>query len=193
MNKNRIDQRGGHDAMRVLMHAVLDGDAAPEQRAELDAHLNGCDGCRALFAELQVAESTLGRAAELMPVVGPRAGFSGRFRSRLTQRQRRAPTWLGALVLAVGALATVVVAFVPVLFAIAAWLPMVASPAALTVAADTVETSSRLLSGVGNALFITVRAVTALPVVWGMILAALAVVGAWMAVMGRLVTVRVTR
>ncbi len=193
MNKDRMDQRGGHDAMRALMHAVLDGDAAPEQRVELDAHLSGCDGCQALFAELQVAEVTLGRAAELMPMVGPRTGFSGRFRSRLAQRQPRSPTWLGALVLAGGALATVVVAFAPVVFAIASWLPVAASPAALTVVAGTVETSSRLLSGVGNALFITVRAVVALPVVWGMILAALAVVGAWLAVMGRLVTVRVTR
>jgi hypothetical protein len=96
-------------------------------------------------------------------------------------------------VLAGGALATVVVALVPVLFAIASWLPVAASPAALTVVAGTVETSSRLLGGLGNALLITARAVAALPVVWGIMLAAGAVVGAWLAVMGRLVAVRVTR
>jgi predicted anti-sigma-YlaC factor YlaD len=193
VDNDRTNHRGGHEAVRALMHAVLDGDAAPGQRAELDAHLIGCDACRATFAELQAAEVTLIRAAEWMPLVGPRAGFLGRFQARLSQRERRPPSWLGALVLAGGALATVVVALVPVLFAIASWLPVAASPAALTVVAGTVETSSRLLGGLGNALLITARAVAALPVVWGIMLAAGAVVGAWLAVMGRLVAVRVTR
>lgn len=194
MDKDRVNHRGrDHEVARVLMHVVLDGEAAPDQRAELEAHLLGCGECRAMYAELQSAEATLTQAAELLPMLAPRAGFSGRFQARLTQQARQPATWIGALVLAGGALATVAVAFAPLLLSVASWLPVAASPAALTVFAGTVETSTRLLSGVGNALFITVRAVTALPVVWGMALGALAVLGAWLAVIGRLVSVRVTQ
>ena len=95
------------------IHELVDGTLGPIRRAELELHLEGCDGCRALAADLQ----EIARSARSLDVLEPPAhvwtSIAGRLR---TERGMTGPSGaLGrhrsmamlaiaaALVLAVGA------------------------------------------------------------------------------------------
>src|SRR3972149_9010464 len=83
-------------------HAAPDaGEArlAPDQRAQLDAHLAGCAECQSLWDVLGEAD----RLFEAAPMAAPRPGFTGRFKARLAQQRSRPRTVWGALALGLGA------------------------------------------------------------------------------------------
>ena len=55
------------------IHELVDGTLGPIRRAELELHLEGCDGCRALAQDLQA----IARAAEsLEPLTPPGAAVT---------------------------------------------------------------------------------------------------------------------
>jgi hypothetical protein len=95
------------------IHELVDGTLGPIRRAELELHLEGCDGCRALAADLQ----ELARAARSLDVLEPPArvwqSISARLQaeggvtapSRASSRYARMAllATAAALVLAVGA------------------------------------------------------------------------------------------
>lgn len=47
-----------------LMTEYLDGALSAEDRARVEDHLNGCDGCRAYLAQLRATREVVGRLAE---------------------------------------------------------------------------------------------------------------------------------
>lgn len=97
----------GHE--RERLSAWLDGELAPADRAQVDAHLAACEECSAFLAELEAAD----RAAASLPAEAPDGhfdGFAARVRGRIEAeaaraRPRRLPAWAwaaaAALVLAV--------------------------------------------------------------------------------------------
>ncbi len=95
---------------RELIAASLDGGLAPEERADLEAHLAGCAACAALAAELRALR---GAAAGLLEDAGPgdwaaleralrsRDAGSGRSRDASSGRSRPRWRWLGLAAAAV--------------------------------------------------------------------------------------------
>jgi anti-sigma factor RsiW len=95
------------------IHELVDGTLGPIRRAELELHLEGCDGCRALAADLQ----EIARSARSLDVLEPPdrvwTSIAGRLRaeraatepSRALDRHRSMAMLAiaAALVLAVGA------------------------------------------------------------------------------------------
>jgi anti-sigma factor RsiW len=67
------------------LSAYLDGALAPAERTALDAHLDGCAGCRARLAELRATASLIGSLPDLAPT------------RRLVPRVAPAPAWLAPL------------------------------------------------------------------------------------------------
>jgi anti-sigma factor RsiW len=47
-----------------LMTDYLDGALSPDDRARFEAHLAGCDGCRAYLAEMRTTREVVGRLAD---------------------------------------------------------------------------------------------------------------------------------
>ncbi|MEW6741375.1 MAG: zf-HC2 domain-containing protein [Planctomycetota bacterium] len=77
------------------LSASVDGELRDARKRLLEAHLASCSACRRVLAELQVSEHTLD--AWVLP--SPRAGFTGRFLSRLEgapARHARRVDWLMA-------------------------------------------------------------------------------------------------
>lgn len=72
---------------RGSMHDLVDGTIGPIRRAELQQHLDSCDACRALFADLQFVRDS---AASLEPLAPP-DGVWLQVAGRLRQEGRVAP------------------------------------------------------------------------------------------------------
>ena len=95
------------------IHERVDGTLGPIRRAELELHLEGCDGCRALAADLQ----EIARSARSLDVLEPPAhvwkSIAGRLRTERGMTEPSGALWrhrsmamlaiAAALVLAVGA------------------------------------------------------------------------------------------
>jgi anti-sigma factor RsiW len=62
---------------RELLNAYLDGELAPDLRAEVAEHLHGCPGCTEALAELE----TLNRAIGTLPGAAVPDGFAARVRA----------------------------------------------------------------------------------------------------------------
>jgi anti-sigma factor RsiW len=78
--------------VRDSLSAWLDGELAPEVRALVDRHLQGCAGCRRELAQLEALEEALGA----LPVMAP-AGLPDQVLSRLRRPRRQ---WWQSLALA---------------------------------------------------------------------------------------------
>lgn len=61
-----------HEAVQERLSSYLDGDLSPEERAEVQAHLDGCDECR---EELELLKVTLDALHDL-PVLAAPDGFA---------------------------------------------------------------------------------------------------------------------
>ena len=65
---------------RESIHELLDGTIGPIRRAELQRHLDECEECRALLADLQVIHAAAGSLDELAPPDGVWLQVAGRLR-----------------------------------------------------------------------------------------------------------------
>ena len=74
---------------REAIGALVDGELGEAERAALDAHLDGCAGCRRALADLQ----RLAAAFETLQPVEPAADFEARFWARVA-REKDAPQGL---------------------------------------------------------------------------------------------------
>ena len=107
-----------HEPFREMMAAALDGPLAPADRAHLDAHLDSCTVCRGAWHGLLEVDGLFRTA----PTIAPPAGFTARAAARLARRQSRPRVLGGGLMLGMGALALIAVAFVPLAGALFALL-----------------------------------------------------------------------
>ena len=95
----------GHDYdYGQLMSAALDGRLNTQELAGWNAHRADCPQCQRRWRSLQDVDRLLGNAVH----VAPPLGFTTRFAARLAQqraaRQARQRAWVGASLLAAGAL-----------------------------------------------------------------------------------------
>lgn len=65
---------------RQSIHELVDGTIGPIRRAELQQHLNACDACRALAADLQFVRDSAASLGELAPPDGVWLQVAGRLR-----------------------------------------------------------------------------------------------------------------
>lgn len=80
------------EQMDTRLVAYMDGRATAVERAEVEAHLAGCAGCRARVEEFRRLWSVLDEAPGLE--VSP--GFDARLRQRIAAEPQR--SWLGGLI-----------------------------------------------------------------------------------------------
>jgi len=73
-----------HSEYMMLISLALDGMLSPEEKEQLDGHLEQCKGCRAQWVLWQAIDDRL-RAA---PVPVPAPGFSRSVAQRLAQQER---------------------------------------------------------------------------------------------------------
>ena len=175
------------------MHAALDaGEArlAPDQRAQLDAHLAGCAECQSLWDVLGEAD----RLFEAAPMAAPRPGFTGRFKARLAQQRSRPRTVWGALALglgAVGAAAMVLPLGVGFLFSM---VRAAQEPAMTDALYSSYNATTSFAGTMLDALFIAARALAEWavvnPLVWAASLVAAAATVMWVYFMRKLVPIR---
>ena len=69
------------------INELVDGTLGPLRRSELELHLEGCDGCRALAADLQA----IARSAAALPPLDPPAGVWAAIAGRLQAEGRVQP------------------------------------------------------------------------------------------------------
>jgi anti-sigma factor RsiW len=69
------------------IHELVDGTLGPIRRAELELHLESCDGCRELARDLQV----IARAAESLPALDPPERAWSQIAARLRAEGRASP------------------------------------------------------------------------------------------------------
>src|SRR5512144_1440176 len=70
------------------LSALLDDALPASERAACDAHLAGCDACRARLAELSALEESLGKALTHDPGEGYFADFAERVAKRIASGPR---------------------------------------------------------------------------------------------------------
>ena len=164
------------------MNTALDGDLPSIRRRELTEHLVACASCQATWDAL----NDMQRQLKAEPMAAPRPGFAGRFRARQAQRRSQARLALGALVLSLGALSTLVI--VTMIFTLSVGTVFSAAQVArqpTTLAALCSSLGAALTFGntIAHAIWIVFDAVAekALfnPFTWLISLAALAIVAAW--------------
>lgn len=76
--------------VKERLSAWLDGELAPEERGFIEAHLQGCAGCRREAAQLEALDSALGELATPVP---PRVAEKVLARLQAQQGERRRPWW----------------------------------------------------------------------------------------------------
>jgi anti-sigma factor RsiW len=76
------------DDLRPRLSAYRDGALAPGRRRAIEAHLEGCAGCR---GELESIARVAGHVAAAAAVARP--GFEARLRARLETRRRTNEAW----------------------------------------------------------------------------------------------------
>ncbi len=83
-----------HHEYSILMSAVLDQEAAPEEVARLEAHLASCPACAATWDRWRSLDICLSSA----PMLVPPAGFAGRVAGKIEERQlhARRQRWFGS-------------------------------------------------------------------------------------------------
>ena len=74
---------------RAQLVAYLDLELGLAERTDLDAHLAGCDACRAALA----AERRLSGALASLPVLEPTPDFEARFWARIARDQEAPEGW----------------------------------------------------------------------------------------------------
>ncbi len=125
---------------RERISAWVDGELKdPAEVAPVEAHVRGCEGCRA-YAEAEAATKTLVSAAYAVPVdVGAlRARIREKLREVTAPKSQRAPVWAPRL--AWGTLAaTVLVAFAIGYFTLGPRTPVEASPLVRAAVTDHVQ------------------------------------------------------
>jgi anti-sigma factor (TIGR02949 family) len=67
---------------RVVLHGYLDGELDPSRSLEFEAHLRGCDRCKAEFTKYQALSSTIRNSAQYFKAPED-------FRSRIVSEMRR--------------------------------------------------------------------------------------------------------
>ncbi len=100
------------------MSLMLDGRLGVPERAELQAHLETCDACRARWAAFQQVDRMLSNAAQVAPVPGFAARFAGRLARQEAQRRARQRV-IGAIGVFATGTAALALLLIPAL--IAAW------------------------------------------------------------------------
>lgn len=177
-----------HKSYFDWMNLALDAELAPPQRAELDSHLAECAECQSLWDALTTAHSLLQAAA----LAQPRAGFTGRFKARLTQQQRpRSQLLWGVLALGLSSMGVAALTL-PFGFGVLFSAVRVAQqPAASAALVSGFNALTLFTSAVGEALFETAQSITvtafAQPMVWASATGALLIVIAWALTVRRLI------
>lgn len=118
------------DVYRDKLIEYLDGELIVAVRADLEAHLDQCAGCR---AELQDLRETLSLIAQI-PAPEPSEAFWHQYLREIRQKTERVPWWTSALrrwsaTLVLRPIPAVVVAVVLVLGAVVTWRTLTERPA----------------------------------------------------------------
>jgi anti-sigma factor RsiW len=168
------------------MQLALDGELAPTQRTELNAHLAGCMECADRWEALSRVQALFAEA----PIVAPRPGFTGRFNARLKQRRSQPRTYLGVFALGLGALGSAMLVLplgLGMLWAVAQVIGQPAASAALFNSATAASGVAFTLMGALTAILKAVGeyALTN-PVIWAGAMTAFVIVVAWLYLMRRL-------
>jgi anti-sigma factor RsiW len=100
------------------VQSFLDGLLAEEERARVDAHLEGCESCQALFASFESLEAALSG----LPLADPPADFTTGVMARI-EEQEQAKAAERRIVVAVLAAVSVALAVALAVAGQAAWAP----------------------------------------------------------------------
>jgi len=176
-----------HKPYADWMQATLDGLLALPARRELEVHLAECPECQAAWAALSAVDRLLGD----QPLVAPRPGFAGRFQARLAERRTRPRLVWGALALGLGAVGAAALVMPFGLGLVFTALRAAQQPATSLALASSLSATASLAATILDALLIAaqalVRGAVASPWTWAASIAALALTGAWVYVMRRVV------
>ncbi|MGH7352249.1 MAG: anti-sigma factor family protein [Candidatus Methylomirabilales bacterium] len=117
------------DVYRDKLIEYLDGELIVAMRADLEAHLDKCAGCR---AELRDLRETLSLIAQI-PAPEPSEAFWQQYLREIRQKAERVPWWTSALrrwfvTLVLRPIPAVVVAAVLVLGAVVTWRTLTERP-----------------------------------------------------------------
>lgn len=176
-----------HKPYQAWMQDLLDGSLAGPARVQLEAHLASCQDCLTRWNAL----SAVDRLFKAAPLAAPRAGFSGRYKARAAQRRSRPRLVWGAVALglgAVGATGVVVPVGVALIWSL---LRAAQQPATLLALNTSAAATASFANTVLEALFIAARALLeaalANPLAWAGAALALALTGAWLVMLRKLV------
>ncbi len=180
-----------HSTFRELMAAALDAPLPPEQRSALDAHLETCAACRAVWEALFEMDSLLTAA----PAVAAPPNFVANTAARLRERTSGRRVLGGGFVLALAAAFMVAVLALPVMGVLAA---LVQQPDTVVALARALASLLNVLGAVGGGLWLAFIALldwsATQPLMGGLALATLPLAAAWVYLFQRLspkvVTVR---
>lgn len=168
------------------MQLALDGDLLPEQRAQLEAHLQNCARCATLWQALSEVETLFSAA----PIIPPRPGFTGRFKARLKQQRSQPRALWGVFVLGLSVVGTAAIVL-PLTFGLL-WplVQMLGQPATSAAVFDNASAVSQTLFTVGAALWSAARALgefaVGTPLVWLLVLGILLATALWVFAIRRL-------
>ncbi|MCS6911548.1 MAG: anti-sigma factor, partial [Anaerolineales bacterium] len=165
---------------------ALDGELEPEQRSQLEAHLQVCARCAALWRVLEEVEAMLTAA----PLVSARPGFTNRFNARLRQQRSQLRAWLGVFVLGFSVVGAALILLPLILGMLWPFVQLLGRPATLTTLFDSASAISHTLRTVGAALWASAWALGAFavgtPLFWLLIVTVLSATVLWIFTLRRL-------
>ena len=172
-----------HSTYRGLMAAALDAPLPPADRAALDAHLETCRACRAVWEALFEMDGLLTAA----PMVAAPPNFAEHTTARLQARNSRPRLVGGGFILALAAAVVVALAVVPLAGLLAVLLQQ---PDAVVALARALAALLNVLGAVGGGLWLALTALldwsAVQPLVGGLALATLPLAWAWIYMFRRL-------
>jgi anti-sigma factor RsiW len=172
-----------HSTYRELMAAALDEPLAEADRAALEAHLQACAACRAVWEALGEVDRLLLAA----PLAAAPPEFSRRLALRLAGRTSRPRLIGGGLVLALSAAALLAVTIVP---AAALLALMLRQPGALVALLRALAAAANIVETVGGGLWLALTSLldwsAAHPAAGLLALATLPLAALWIYVFNRL-------
>lgn len=175
-----------HQPYSDWMQLALDGDLKPEQRAQLDTHLQVCAQCAALWRALGEVETLFSTA----PVVSPRPGFTNRFNARLRQQRSQPRVWLGVFVLGFSVVGAAVILLPLTLGIVWPFVQLIGQPATSAALFDNASAISQTLLAVGAALWVSAWALGAFavttPLFWLLTITVLLATMLWVLTLRRL-------
>lgn len=178
-----------HTPFREMMTAAFDAPLSPSERSMLDAHLETCAACRALWEALAEVDTLFAAAA---PVAAP-SGFAARVSARLAARASRPRVVGGGLLLGLSAVTLVGLIFVPLAGALVALL---SQPGTLVALARALAAIVSVCLDVGGGLWLALTALldwsAQQPFVYATLLATLPLVWLWVYFFNRLSAKAVT-